>query len=35
MELSIAAGTIKRPIAYETYMNDTFAKNARAAAISL
>ena len=35
MQLSIAAGTIKHPIAYETYMDETFAKNARAAAISL
>ena len=35
MQLSIAAGTIKHPIAYETYVNETFAKNARPAAISL
>ena len=35
MQLSIAAGTIKHAIAYETYMDETFAKNARAAAISL
>ena len=35
MELSIKAGTIKHPIAYETYVNDSFAKNARAATISL
>ena len=35
MQLSIAAGTIKHPIAYETYMDETFAKNARAASISL
>lgn len=35
MQLSIAAGTIKHPIAYETYVDETFAKNARAAAISL
>jgi NitT/TauT family transport system substrate-binding protein len=35
MQLSMAAGTIKHPIAYETYVNETFAKNARAAAISL
>ena len=35
MQLSIAAGTIKHPIAYETYMDETFAKNARAAAVSL
>ena len=35
MQLSIAAGTIKHPIAYESYMDETFARNARAAAISL
>jgi NitT/TauT family transport system substrate-binding protein len=35
MQLSIAAGTIKHPIAYETYVDENFAKNARAAAISL
>jgi NitT/TauT family transport system substrate-binding protein len=35
MQLSMAAGTIKHPIAYETYVDETFAKNARAAAISL
>jgi NitT/TauT family transport system substrate-binding protein len=35
MQLSMAAGTIKHPIAYETYVDDIFAKNARAATISL
>ena len=35
MQLSIAAGTIKHPIAYESYMDETFARNARAATISL
>jgi NitT/TauT family transport system substrate-binding protein len=35
MQLSIAAGTIKHRIAYETYVDETFAKNARAATISL
>jgi NitT/TauT family transport system substrate-binding protein len=35
MQLSMAAGTIKHPIAYETYVDETFAKNATAAAISL
>jgi NitT/TauT family transport system substrate-binding protein len=35
MQLSMAAGTIKHPIAYETYVDESFAKNARAAAISL
>jgi NitT/TauT family transport system substrate-binding protein len=35
MQLSMAAGTIKHSIAYESYVDETFAKNARAAAISL
>ncbi len=35
MQLSIAAGTIKHPISYETYVDETFAKNAHPAAISL
>jgi NitT/TauT family transport system substrate-binding protein len=35
MQLSIEAGTIKHPIAYEKYMDETFAKNARAAPILL
>jgi NitT/TauT family transport system substrate-binding protein len=35
MQLSMAAGTIKHSIAYETYVDETFAKNARAAAIYL
>jgi NitT/TauT family transport system substrate-binding protein len=35
MQLSMAAGTIKHSIAYETYVDETFARNARAAAISL
>jgi NitT/TauT family transport system substrate-binding protein len=35
MQLSMAAGTIKHPIPYETYVEETFAKNARAAHISL
>jgi NitT/TauT family transport system substrate-binding protein len=35
MELSIAAGTIKNAIPYESYMNETFAKNAKASVISL
>jgi NitT/TauT family transport system substrate-binding protein len=35
MQLSMDAGTIKHPIAYETYVDETFAKNARAAVISL
>jgi NitT/TauT family transport system substrate-binding protein len=35
MQLSMAAGTIKHSIAYDTYVDETFAKNARAAAIPL
>jgi NitT/TauT family transport system substrate-binding protein len=35
MQLSMAAGTIKHAISYETYVDETFAKNARAADISL
>jgi NitT/TauT family transport system substrate-binding protein len=35
MQLSIEAGTIKHPIPYERYMEETFARNARAAAIQL
>jgi NitT/TauT family transport system substrate-binding protein len=35
MQLSIAAGTIKHPIPYETYVDESFAKNARPALITL
>jgi NitT/TauT family transport system substrate-binding protein len=35
MQLSIEAGTIKHPIAYETYMDESFAKAAQPAAIAL
>jgi NitT/TauT family transport system substrate-binding protein len=35
MNLSIAAGTIKHPIAYEKYVDDQFARAARAATIPL
>ena len=35
MQLSIEAGTIKRAIAYEKYMDESFAKAARATAITL
>ena len=35
MQLSIEAGTIKRPIPYENYMDESFAKNAQPAAIDL
>jgi NitT/TauT family transport system substrate-binding protein len=35
MELSLQAGTINHPIAYETYVDERFARNARAAAVPL
>jgi NitT/TauT family transport system substrate-binding protein len=35
MQLSMQAGTIDHPIAYEQYVDESFAMNARAAAISL
>jgi NitT/TauT family transport system substrate-binding protein len=35
MQLSIEAGTIKHPIAYETYMDESFAKAAQPTAINL
>jgi len=35
MQLSIAAGTIKHPVPYETYMDESFARAAEPAAISL
>ncbi|GAB3102113.1 ABC transporter substrate-binding protein [Lysobacter terrae] len=35
MHLSMDAGTIKHPIAYETYMDESFARAARPAAINL
>jgi len=35
MQLSIEAGTIKRPIAYETYMDESFSKVAQPAPITL
>jgi NitT/TauT family transport system substrate-binding protein len=35
MQLSIQAGTIKKPIAYETYMEERFAKASRSAPIPL
>ncbi len=31
MQLSVEAGTIKHPIAYETYVDETFARKASAA----
>jgi NitT/TauT family transport system substrate-binding protein len=35
MQLSLEAGTIKHPIPYETYVNETFARRASAAQIAL
>jgi NitT/TauT family transport system substrate-binding protein len=35
MQLSLQAGTIKHPIAYETYVDERFARNAKPAAIPL
>jgi NitT/TauT family transport system substrate-binding protein len=35
MQLSIEAGTIKHPIAYETYMDESFAKAAQPVSINL
>ncbi len=35
MQLSMEAGTIKHPIAYETYIDESFAKAAKPAVISL
>jgi NitT/TauT family transport system substrate-binding protein len=35
MQLSLAAGTIKHAIAYEQYVDESFASNAKAATISL
>jgi NitT/TauT family transport system substrate-binding protein len=35
MQLSVAAGTLKHPVGYETYVDDRFARSARPAAIPL
>ena len=35
MQLSVEVGTIKGPVAYEKYIDESFAKAARAAAIPL
>ena len=35
MQLSVEAGTIKHPIPYETYVDETFARRANAARIAL
>jgi NitT/TauT family transport system substrate-binding protein len=35
MQLSVEAGTLKRPVAYEKYVDESFTKNAKPASISL
>jgi NitT/TauT family transport system substrate-binding protein len=35
MQLSVEAGTLKHPVAYEKYVNDQFARQARPASIPL
>ena len=35
MKLSIEAGTLKRPVAYESYVDESFVKNLKPAAIAL
>jgi NitT/TauT family transport system substrate-binding protein len=35
MQLTLAAGTIKHPIPYETYVDERFARNAQPASIPL
>jgi NitT/TauT family transport system substrate-binding protein len=35
MELSLEAGTLKRPVAYERYVDETFARSAKPAVIKL
>jgi NitT/TauT family transport system substrate-binding protein len=35
MKLSIEAGTLKRPVAYESYMDESFVKNLKPATITL
>jgi NitT/TauT family transport system substrate-binding protein len=35
MQLSLEAGTIARPIAYDTYMDESFASHAKPATIAL
>jgi NitT/TauT family transport system substrate-binding protein len=35
MQLSIEAGTLKHPVRYETYVDESFARAARPAAINL
>ena len=35
MQLSIEAGTLKQPVAYEKYVDDSFVKAAKAAPIPI
>jgi len=35
MQLSVAAGNLKHPVPYETYVDDSFARNAHPATIQL
>jgi len=35
MQLSIEAGTLKRPVPYEKYVDESFAKDAKPAVINL
>ena len=35
MEMSVAAGNLKRPVAYSTYVDDSFAKAGKPATINL
>jgi len=35
MQLSIAAGTLKAPVAYDKYMDESFARAARPTVIGL
>lgn len=35
MQLPIEAGTLKRPVAYEKYVDDSFVKAAKAAPIAI
>jgi NitT/TauT family transport system substrate-binding protein len=35
MELSIAAGTLAKPVAFENYVDETFVNNAKPVAITV
>jgi NitT/TauT family transport system substrate-binding protein len=35
MELSIAAGTLRKPVAFEQYVDETFVNNAKPSALTL